>query len=127
MQERGKRVTTGVSREGKRGARVRIEKGAAPLFSVTSAPLIQVDVRIPLVAYFGTFFPKRNVGDADIRHVYWGFFSTSLKKAVRTQSDWKRSPTCCETLTSTPPPTPKNGTHSLDFMLGPSRLVAIPA
>ena len=26
-------------------------------------------------AYFGTFFPNRKVGDADIRHVYCGFAS----------------------------------------------------
>jgi hypothetical protein len=61
---------------------------------------------LPLSAYFGTFFPKRNVGDADIRHVYCGFRNKFWNSWVDTQSDWKRSPAWLETFKSKPPPTP---------------------
>jgi len=31
--------------------------------------------------YFGTFLPKRNVGDAGIRQVYCGFLSKSVNNS----------------------------------------------
>lgn len=57
-------------------------------------------------AYFGTFFPKWNVGEADIRHVYCGFLSKSWNSCVYTQSEVSLIPTWVETLKSIPPPTP---------------------
>ena len=46
------------------------------------APFALKPRRMALATYLGTFFPKRNVGDADIRQVYCGFFSKSVNNRV---------------------------------------------
>ena len=46
------------------------------------APLLVVLRKSRNALYFGTFFPKRNVGEADMRQVYWGFLSKSVNNCV---------------------------------------------
>jgi len=47
-------------------------KGAWPVAITAPAPYLAVRSKAmrALYCYFGTFFPKRNVGDADMRQVY---------------------------------------------------------
>lgn len=57
-------------------------KGALPVAITVLAPLLVVTRRVLRALYLGTFFPKRNVGDADMRHVYCGFASKLVNNCV---------------------------------------------